>query len=214
LFGRFLLRGGLLLLGFFAHLADCAAKTAGQFLKRDAHVARNGRFDDLTDVGIDFDAFCTGVGKAKTGLVSLFFAGFSGLFAVFRFEPNLFLLPGGLELFEHIDAFIHAALVLCLIADEKSELSFVFDAASVVLKIEAVGLEIDTALTGLHVLGQAVDVGLLDEVDGLLVGAEVVLEGNEGFGIFPRHDLEGAGETVVAAVLGRDGFACGAGRPG
>jgi hypothetical protein len=172
----FLLSGGLFLLNFFAHLANRATKTAGQLLKRDAHVARNGRFDGLADVGIDFDAFCTGVGKANMGFVGLFFAGFSGLFAVFRFEPNLFLLVGSAELFEHIDAFIHAALVLRLVPGEQSELLFVVNEAVFRFGIEAVDLQVEAAPAKPHVLGQTVDVALFDDVGGVVVFAKVIAE--------------------------------------
>jgi hypothetical protein len=34
------------------------------------------------------------------------------------------------------------------------------------------------------------------------MGAEIVAEGDEDVDIFPRHDDELAGETVVTAVLG------------
>jgi hypothetical protein len=47
---RFLLGGGLFLLDFFAYFADGAAKTGGQFVKREAHVGWNKGFNGLTDL--------------------------------------------------------------------------------------------------------------------------------------------------------------------
>jgi len=54
-------------------LADGAAKTGGELLKWDAYGARNGGFDGLADLRIDFNAFGTGAKKAKLGLMGLFF---------------------------------------------------------------------------------------------------------------------------------------------
>jgi hypothetical protein len=57
------------------------------------------------------------------------------------------------------------------------------------------------------VFGEAIDVGLFDEIGGFIVGAEIGAEGGEGIRVFLGHDLESAGETVVAAVLGGNSFA-------
>jgi hypothetical protein len=55
---------------------------------------------------------------------------------------------------------------------------------------------------------------LFDEIGGAVVSAETVAQGEKGVFVFPRHDLELAGETVVAAVLRGNGFAFGSLRPG
>jgi hypothetical protein len=47
--------------------------------------------------------------------------------------------------------------------------------------------QVEAAMAQPQVFGQAVDVALFDEASGVVVGAE----GEEGIGVFPRHDLEG-----------------------
>jgi len=48
-------------------------KQAASCSKGDAYGARNGGFDGLADLRIDFNAFGTGAKKAKLGLMGLFF---------------------------------------------------------------------------------------------------------------------------------------------
>jgi hypothetical protein len=90
-----------------------------------------------------------------------------------------------------------------LVTHEQSELLFVVDVFQAASEIVAVELQVEAALAEPSVLGEPIDLTLLNDVDGLIVLTEFVAKIHEVVGVFPRQDLETAREAMRAIVLRR-----------
>ena len=71
-----------------ADVIDGHAEHGAEVLKRNAHVARERRFDGLSDVGIDFEVLGFGVSETNAGLIQLRSLTLAVLFGILRNEAN------------------------------------------------------------------------------------------------------------------------------